>query len=157
MSRAAVQARFEDRGRQVHIRGGKYIGREAWQDPDGRITAKYFPIIVRLDENGIQQEKKTKVKLSNVVEHRRVPRNRVEAAVLQHPQVEQALDRAMDLLARCQIRDSVELRHLITERMQQAIGRLDGFHYIGVTPFLDEPVEPVDDEEMVAGPNLIPA
>ena len=109
------------KGDRIHFTGGKYAGLDGWirlGEPD---PAKMTNVIVELGEG---KEKETRVRKGNVGPPPSEPKNRVDAALQQHMEINKALNHVCNLLAKCNLTGhEEELQEVFVQRMEGAFGR----------------------------------
>jgi len=105
------------KGDEISIIGGDYKGLDGWLWNEKRDTPKFQYVIVATSAGEIG----TRVKKSSVVQRRRRPANRVEAALKMHSDIEAMLTKVCKKLARCDLTgDEPELQTLFHQKMVDA-------------------------------------
>ena len=110
------------KGDRVRIVGGSYRGCQAWLDRLGRTTASKIDVIVLLPSGAEKHVKLNKTSLARWKE----PDNRIEAALFQHPDIEQDMNRLVAKLASCNINDGTIIRNIFGNKLQKAYMRHGG-------------------------------
>jgi hypothetical protein len=111
---------MEDKGKAIHITGGKYVGLNGWRWLGKGNPPKQTYVIVVLENN---DEKGIRVNKGNVGPPREggAPTNYVDAVLQQYTEIDQALNKACKLLAKCNLNGTEkELQTKFLEKMQAA-------------------------------------
>lgn len=93
---------MSNKGESIEINGGKYTGCTGWLDADKAATTKMAYVIIKL-KNGT--EIKTRINKTSFRKARagRVANSFEEAALIQNPSIERAMDKLAEELAKCNI------------------------------------------------------
>jgi len=107
-----------DKGEQIRITGGTYRGRNGWRWKGKADTLKRTYVIIELEDGVL---KGTRLSKTNVGAPWQPPTNYVEAALQQHLQIDETLDKLCMLLAKCNLTgEERDLHRAFFDRMQAA-------------------------------------
>ena len=103
MPRRTEEKKAPERGKEVRFIRGTYKGCVGWLDKANKSKKKSKMIYVIVDDEDYGEEVNTRVWKSSYRERLKVPTTWAEAAVQQHPEIEDAVIETARLFASCRI------------------------------------------------------
>lgn len=110
------------KGEAIRFVKGKYVGLNGWMDGSKKMkkNSVYQHVIVVLDEDH-KEQKATRVKKNSFrKEFSSPPRNYVEAAMMQHPDIEKDMIDLAEKFAQLYMRDNVDFLRIIDHELSHA-------------------------------------
>lgn len=112
---------LQDRkGELICVSGGVYRGHDAWLDTVKEPTNKMVYLIVEYEEDCL---KGVRVSKDNVRPVPAPPDNYAEAAVRQHVDLDEAIDKMARKFALCGLQGTDAVLHIIKTRVDDAMGK----------------------------------
>jgi hypothetical protein len=108
------------KGDEIRFIRGTYKDLDGWLDTANKSKRKSKTIWVVVDDEDYQEEIHTKVWRSSIRARQIAPKTWAEAAVQQHPEIEDAVIEVARLFASCLIADEKSVIELIGNEIRQA-------------------------------------
>jgi hypothetical protein len=103
MPRRTAEKKAPERGKEIRFTRGTYKGCVGWLDKANKAKRKSKMIYVIVEDQDYGEEVHTRVWRSSYRERHKVPTTWAEAAVQQHPEIEDAVFETARLFASCRI------------------------------------------------------
>jgi hypothetical protein len=114
------------KGEEVRFIKGKYVGKNGWLNSGKKPTPCYYYVIVLLEAGKEVSTRVLKTSVS-IIANEETPTNFEGALLQQHPDLETAMDKLCDELAKCGLSAaSVEMPNIFMKKLSKAINAQNG-------------------------------
>ena len=116
-----TEKRSPEKGKETRFIRGTYKGCVGWLDKANKSKKKSKMVYVIVDDQDYEEEVPTRVWTSSFRDRHKTPTTWAEAAVQQHPEIEDAVIETARLFASCMISDEKAVMDLIAQEIRRAI------------------------------------